>query len=79
MARNVDMRDNYVHNFVGYQKDRPCDILLFNSMNKQTKTAQICGWLPKEQFLKKQIFLIKVQLELEQMVQVLLLKLHYMR
>ena len=59
MARNVDMQDNYVLNFVGYQKDRPCDILLFNSINKKTRTAQICGWLPKEEFLKKADFFDK--------------------
>ena len=35
MARTVDMKDNYVHNFVGYQKDRPFDIILGVSINKQ--------------------------------------------
>ena len=59
MARNVDMQDNYVHNFVGYQKDRPCDVLLFNSINKKTRTAEICGWLPKSEFLKKADFFDK--------------------
>ena len=59
MARNVDMQDNYVHNFVGYQKDSPCDVLLFNSINKKTRTAEICGWLPKSEFLKKADFFDK--------------------
>ena len=56
MARNVDMQDNYVHNFVGYQKDRECDVLLFNSINKKTREAQICGWLPKKEFLDRANF-----------------------
>jgi len=59
MARTVDIRDFYVHNFVGYQKDRPCDVLLFNSINKKTRTAEICGWLPKSEFLEKADFFDK--------------------
>ena len=42
MARTVDMRDFYVHNFVGYQKDRDNDVLLFISINKTTGNVQIC-------------------------------------
>jgi|TARA_R110000823_G_scaffold315020_1_gene445329 hypothetical protein len=59
MARTVDIRDFYVHNFVGYQKDRPCDVLLFNSINKNTRTTQICGWIPKKEFLEKADFFPK--------------------
>jgi hypothetical protein len=59
MARNVDMKDFYVHNFVGYQKDSANDILLGVSINKKTGVAQICGWLPKEEFLKKAKFFEK--------------------
>jgi len=59
MARNVDMKDFYVHNFVGYQKDSANDILLGVSINKKTGVAQICGWLPKEVFLKKAKFFEK--------------------
>jgi len=53
------MRDFYVHNFVGYQKDRDNDVLLFNSINKKTGKVQICGWLSKEDFLKKASFFDK--------------------
>jgi len=59
MARNVDMRDFYVHNFVGYQKDRENDVLLFNSINKKTGNVQICGWLPKKIFLERASFFDK--------------------
>jgi len=59
MARNVDMCDFYVHNFVGYQKDRENDVLLFNSINKKTGNVQICGWLPKKKFLEQASFFDK--------------------
>ena len=59
MARNVDMRDFYVHNFVGYQKDRDNDVLLFISINKTTGNVQICGWLDKKKFLEQASFFDK--------------------
>ena len=59
MARTVDMRDFYVHNFVGYQKDRDNDVLLFISINKTTGNVQICGWLPKKIFLEQASFFDK--------------------
>jgi hypothetical protein len=59
MARNVDMQDYYVHNFVGYQKDTDCDVLLFISINKKTGVAQVCGWLPKQTFLEQANFFDK--------------------
>tara|TARA_Y100000401_G_scaffold66902_1_gene53488 strand:- start:182 stop:715 length:534 start_codon:yes stop_codon:yes gene_type:complete len=59
MTRTVDMRDFYVHNFVGYQKDTDNDIILAISINKKTGNVQVCGWLPKEEFLKKASFFDK--------------------
>ena len=59
MARTVDMRDFYVHNFVGYQKDRDNDVLLFISINKTTGNVQICGWLDKKKFLEQASFFDK--------------------
>jgi thioredoxin-related protein len=53
------MKYFYDHNFVGYQKDSKNDILLFISINKKTKVAQICGWLPKETFLQQANFFDK--------------------
>lgn len=62
MARNFDMRDNWVHNFVGYQKDIPSDILLFVNLNKREEHVEICGWLPKQDFLDKAKFYEKGEL-----------------
>ena len=59
MARTVDMRDFYVHNFVGYQKDRDNDVLLFISINKTNGNVQICGWLDKKKFLEQASFFDK--------------------
>lgn len=59
MGRTVYMKPNYVHNFVGYQKDFPNDIYIFNSIVKKERTIQICGWLPKEEFFKKCSFFDK--------------------
>jgi len=59
MGRTVDMRDFYVHNFVGYQKDSANDILLAVSINKNSGNIQICGWLPKTDFLNKAEFFDK--------------------
>ena len=51
MLRKHDMRDNWVHNFVGYQKEISSDVLLFVNINRNTKTVQLCGWLDKKKFL----------------------------
>ena len=59
MARNSDMRDNFVHNFVAYQKDSNNDVLIGVNINKKSREAQICAWLPKEEFLKKARFFEK--------------------
>ena len=53
MGRTVYMKPDYVHNFVGYQKDFPNDIYIFNSIVKKDRTIQICGWLPKDEFFLK--------------------------
>jgi len=53
MGRTVYMKPEYVHNFIGYQKDFPNDIYIFNSIVKQDKVIQICGWLPKDEFFMK--------------------------
>lgn len=56
MKRTVDMRDFYVHNFVGYQQYYDVDILLFNSLNSRRGEygkMQVCGYLSKSDFLNK--------------------------
>jgi thioredoxin-related protein len=52
MLRKHDMRDNWVHNFVGYQKEMTSDVLLFVNINRNTKIVQLCGWLDKKNFLE---------------------------
>jgi hypothetical protein len=59
MGRTVYMKENYVHNFVGYQKNFPNDIYIFNSIVKNERIIQICGWLPKEEFFNKCSFFDK--------------------
>ena len=56
MGRTVYMKPNYVHNFVGYQKNFPNDIYIFNSIVKNERIIQICGWLPKDEFFMKSSF-----------------------
>ena len=56
MGRTVYMKANYVHNFVGYQKNFPNDIYIFNSIVKNERIIQICGWLPKDEFFMKSSF-----------------------
>lgn len=53
MGRSVDARLHYVNNFVASQADYDCDIFVFCSINKKTGEFQMCGYLPKHQFLKK--------------------------
>ena len=62
MGRKVYMQDHYVHNFVGYQKDIPNDIYLFNSIVKPDRIIQICGWITKDDFFKKCVFVEKEKL-----------------
>jgi hypothetical protein len=52
MARNVDMQEYYVHNFVGYQKDTDCDVLLFISINKKTGVAQSLWLVTQTNFFR---------------------------
>jgi hypothetical protein len=56
MGRTVYMKPDYVHNFMGYQKDFPNDIYMFNSIVKNERIIQICGWLPKDEFFMKSSF-----------------------
>jgi hypothetical protein len=62
MGRKVYMKEDYVHNFVGYQKSFPNDIYVFNSIVKQERTIQICGWITKDDFFKKCVFTEKGKL-----------------
>ena len=55
MGRNVDSKVYYANNFVASQMNFECDILVFCSINKKTSRFQMCGFLPKSEFLKKAV------------------------
>mgnify|MGYP001107233625 CR=1 FL=1 len=56
MGRTVDMRDYFVHNFLGLQKKYDVDIYIFCSFNKLKGELTICGSLKKEEFDEKSNF-----------------------
>jgi hypothetical protein len=62
MGRTTDMRDYYVHNFVGLQKDYNNDIYIFCSLNKKSNELTICGWLNKTELFEKANFFKKGQI-----------------
>lgn len=53
MSRTVPVKDHYVHNFIGYQIDYDVDFYIFASYNKSNDVLSICGFLSKNDFLKK--------------------------
>lgn len=56
MTRTTEMRDYYVHNFIGYQRDYDVDYYVFLSYNKRNRNLTICGYVDKETFFKKADF-----------------------
>lgn len=56
MGRTTDVRDYYVNNFIGLQKDYPVDIYIFCSFNKKNNELTICGWIDKRNLLEKAKF-----------------------
>jgi len=59
MTRTVNPKGHYVNNFVGYQKELPCDIYIFCSLNKRTGFLWVCGFTTKERLLKEANFFEK--------------------
>ena len=53
MTRTTDVRDYYVHNFIGYQKDFVVDYYVFLSYNKNKRELTICGYIDKDTFFEK--------------------------
>jgi hypothetical protein len=53
MGRNVDMKPDYVHNFIGLQKQFKCDIYIFTSLNKKKSELTVCGWVTKEELFER--------------------------
>ncbi len=59
MTRKVPVRNDYVHNFVGYQKDYEVDFYIFASFNTENRIMTICGYCPKDLFFEKAVFFPK--------------------
>jgi len=59
MGRNVNMKDDYVHHLIAFQKNFDCEIYIFNSINKRKNILQICGWVTKSQLLERSDFIPK--------------------
>lgn len=56
MGRTVPMRNYFVHNFVGYQRNYEVDYYIFASFNKSNNTLTVCGYIDKEQFFQRAAF-----------------------
>ena len=59
MTRKVPMRDFYVHNFVGYQKQYKVDYYIFASFNTSKNVLTICGYIDKHRFFERAAFFPK--------------------
>lgn len=53
MGRTVDVRPNFVNNFIALQLRFNTDLYIFCSLNKRNNELTVCGWIPKSEFLKK--------------------------
>lgn len=56
MSRTVPVRDHYVHNFCGYQKNYTVDFYIFASYNTRTGVLSICGFVSKKELLERAKF-----------------------
>lgn len=56
MTRTTDMRDYYVHNFIGYQRDYEVDYYIFLSYNKVNRGLTVCGYVDKDTFFERADF-----------------------
>ena len=59
MTRSVPMREYFVHNFVGYQKNYEVDYYVFASFNTTNHTLTICGFIDKKGFFERASFFPK--------------------
>ena len=59
MGRTTRVRDYYVNNFIGLQKDYQTDVYIFCSLNKKTKLLTVCGWVTKKQLFERAQFFKK--------------------
>lgn len=59
MTRSVPMREYFVHNFIGYQKQYDVAYYIFASYNKVSNTLTLCGYIDKQHFFKRAAFFPK--------------------
>lgn len=50
MSRKVSMKDHYVHNFIGYQRNYDVDYYIFASLNTAANILTVCGCIQKDRF-----------------------------
>ena len=53
MGRNVDVKMNYVNNFIAFQSGFNCDLYIFCSINKNKSELTICGWVTKQELFDR--------------------------
>ena len=59
MSRTVPMRENFVHNFVAYQKNFAVDHYVFASLNTRSSVLTVCGYVSKHDFFERAAFFEK--------------------
>ena len=62
MGRKVDIKDDYVNNFLKVQEDYNVDGYIFCSINELKKELTVCGWITKDNFIKNRKFYKKDEL-----------------
>ena len=53
MGRTTNVRDYYVNNFIGLQKNYKTEVYIFCSLNKKTNILTVCGWVSKPQLFER--------------------------
>ena len=56
MGRTTDVRPNYTNNFLKLQDYLDTEVYIFCSYHKTKKEVTVCGWISKEDFLKKRTY-----------------------
>lgn len=59
MGRTTDIKDYYVNNFIGLQKNYATDVYIFNSLNFTTRILTVIGLISKKKLLEKASFFKK--------------------
>ena len=56
MGRTTEVKSYYTNNFIALQDYFNPDVYIFCSYNKLNKILTICGWIKKDEFIKKRRF-----------------------